>query len=198
MGIKRGNERVEEFEWVTNRDLVDSAHMLMGKIDLDPASSAFANEYVGADKYYGPTNDPLNGEDPWFGNVYLFPPSYSYYFNKQKDKWIKTRGLSPTLTSGTALWWKTLKRNWLEGKVNQAVFFTNYLDIVMYCQDIFDFPVCILKSRPTLIRHYYSDDRIITKATGVSLCIHLQPRDRIRESTENFIDIYGPKGRIIV
>jgi hypothetical protein len=96
------------------------------------------------------------------------------------------------------LWWKTLKRNWLEGKVNQAVFFTNYLDIVMYCQDIFDFPVCILKSRPTLIRHYYSDDRIITKATGVSLCIHLQPRDRIRESTENFIDIYGPKGRIIV
>ena len=43
MGLKRGNLRSEEFEWITNRDLVDSAHLLMGQIDLDPASSAFAN-----------------------------------------------------------------------------------------------------------------------------------------------------------
>jgi len=41
MGLKRGNVRSEEFEWITNRDLVDSAHLLMGQIDLDPASSAF-------------------------------------------------------------------------------------------------------------------------------------------------------------
>ena len=44
MGIRRGNKRVEDFEWITNRDLVDSAHYVMGGIDSDPASSKVANE----------------------------------------------------------------------------------------------------------------------------------------------------------
>ena len=52
MGLRRGNIKSEDFEWISNRDLVDSAHMLMGEIDLDPASSAFANPYVGAKNYY--------------------------------------------------------------------------------------------------------------------------------------------------
>ena len=29
-----GNKQVEAYEWITNRDLVDSAHLLMGGIDL--------------------------------------------------------------------------------------------------------------------------------------------------------------------
>ena len=41
-----GNKQVEAYEWITNRDLVDSAHLLMGGIDLDPASSEMANTYV--------------------------------------------------------------------------------------------------------------------------------------------------------
>ena len=76
MGLKRGNVRSEDFEWISNRDLVDSAHLLMGQIDLDPASSAFANEYVGAKHYFTHKEDGLN-EEKWFGNVYLFPPSQS-------------------------------------------------------------------------------------------------------------------------
>ena len=46
MTLKRGNSRAEDFEHISNRDLIDSAHMLMGSIDLDPASSEFANKYV--------------------------------------------------------------------------------------------------------------------------------------------------------
>ena len=197
MGIKRGNIKTEDFEWVTNRDLIDSAHMLLGEITLDPASSDFANEYVQAKNYYTPVNDPLN-EDEWYGNVYLFPPQFSYYFNKKEDKWLRTRGLSPTLTAGHALWWKTLKRKWLEGKVEQAIFFSNYIDITMYVQDIFDHPVCIMKSRPRLMRHYLATDETMHKTTGCSVIVYLQPRDNVQDATENFIDIYGEKGRILV
>jgi hypothetical protein len=32
-----GNRQVEAYEWISNRDLVDSAHLAMGGIDLDPA-----------------------------------------------------------------------------------------------------------------------------------------------------------------
>jgi hypothetical protein len=41
-----GNNSVEDYEWISSRDMIDSAHLVMGGIDLDPASSAKANEYV--------------------------------------------------------------------------------------------------------------------------------------------------------
>jgi|TARA_R100001530_G_scaffold17170_3_gene14913 hypothetical protein len=197
MGVPRGNYRSEEYEWISNRDLVDSAHLLLGSIDLDPASSKIANEYVGADKYYTPTDDGLNAQE-WHGNVYLFPPSQTYFWHKQSYRWKPTRGLSPTLTSGHAIWWKTLKRKWLEGKVEQAIYYSNFIDMTMYCQDIFDYPVCIMKSRPTLIRHYYADDSFVSKTTGTSIVVYLQPHTRIQEATSEFIDLYSEKGRILV
>ena len=74
MSLRRGNKRVEDFEWITNRDLVDSAQYVLGGIDLDPASSNTANEYVGAKEIYTIKEDGLN-EMEWHGNVYLFSTS---------------------------------------------------------------------------------------------------------------------------
>ena len=128
MGIRRGNKRVEDFEWITNRDLVDSAHYVMGGIDLDPASSKVANEYVGAKEFYTIKDDGLN-EKSWHGNVYLFPPAQSYFWHKKSQRWKTTRGLSPTLISGQAVWWKTLKRKWLTGEIESGIYFTNYMDM---------------------------------------------------------------------
>ena len=76
------NLRNEDQELITNPDLVASAHALLGEIDLDPASSNLANTYVGASHYYTPQDDGLNDAD-WYGKVYVFPPSGSYFFNKQ-------------------------------------------------------------------------------------------------------------------
>jgi hypothetical protein len=196
MGLRRGNVRSEDFEWISNRDLIDSAHLLMGSIDLDPASSTTANKYVGATKYYTPKEDGLN-DMPWHGNVYLFPPSSSYFWDKKNQRWKKTRGLSPTLTSGHALWWRALKKKWLANEVDQAIFFTNFLDMTMYAQDIFDHPVCFMKIRPSLIRHYYTDDKIITHDTSCSMIVYLQPSCNSGEKTQEFINIYSEKGRVI-
>ena len=197
MGLRRGNTRTEDFEWITNRDLVDSAHLILGEIDLDPASSATANEYVGAKNFYTPKEDGLN-ETPWYGKVYLFPPSKSYFWDKKNARWKATRGLSPTLTSGHALWWRTLKKKWLANEIDQAIFFTNFPDMIMYGQDMFDHPVCILKVRPTLIRHYYADNSIKKMNTACSLVVYLQPKENIEEKTEEFIQIYSEKGRVLV
>ena len=198
MTVRRGdNRRVEGYEWISNRDLIDSAHLLMGNIDLDPASSEFANGYVGADKFFTAKDDPIN-EAQWFGKVYCFHPPACLYYNKREARWIPTRGLSPTLTSGSAIWWKTLKQQWLKGNVEQAIYFTNYIDLVMYSQDIFDHPVCILKSRPRLTRHYFGEEETDSRTTGASAVIYLQPKDNIEKATEDFCDIYGEKGRILL
>jgi len=63
-------------EHYTPRRYVDAARNLMGKIDLDPASCAKANEVVGAAAYFTRATNGLIR--PWFGNVWLNPP-YSDY-----------------------------------------------------------------------------------------------------------------------
>lgn len=191
-----GNKKIEDYEWITNNDLIDSAHLVMGGITLDPASSKKANEYVNAKGFYTPKEDGLNEMD-WFGNVYVFPPRHSYFWHKKSQRWKMTRGLSPTLTSSYALWWKTLKRKWLSGEVEQGIYFANAPDMFLYCQDIFDFPVCILKTRPNLYQHFVMTDEIKKRNTCTSFVVYLQPKKNIEEATQNFVEIYSEKGRVI-
>jgi hypothetical protein len=193
----RGNAHTDTFEWVSGADLINSAHMLMGGIDLDPASSAVANSYVNAEHFYTPEDDGLNEQD-WFGNVYVFPPNYTYFWDIKSQRWKRTRGLSHTLISGYALWWRTLKRKWLSGEIRQGLYFGNCPDMIRYAQDIFDFPICFLKNTPMLRRHYFEDGRVEAKNTCSSFIVYLQPSDDLDDYTQNFIDIYSEKGRIIV
>ena len=62
-------------ESYTPAEYIEAARVVLGAIDLDPASSAVAQETVQAAKWYGPDEDGL--EQPWLGRVWLNPP-YAY------------------------------------------------------------------------------------------------------------------------
>ena len=61
-----------ENEWYTPPEYLESARVVMGSIDLDPASSRAANKTVKATKFYSKKDNGLIKD--WRGNVWLNPP----------------------------------------------------------------------------------------------------------------------------
>jgi phage N-6-adenine-methyltransferase len=62
-------------EWFTRQDIVDAARIVLGVIDLDPASCEVANTVVKAERFFTIDDDGLTL--PWHGRVWLNPP-YSH------------------------------------------------------------------------------------------------------------------------
>ncbi|MBU2843552.1 DNA N-6-adenine-methyltransferase [Acidithiobacillus thiooxidans] len=61
-----------ENEWYTPAEFIEAARVAMGSIDLDPASSAIANETVKATTFFTKEDDGLTKE--WHGALWCNPP----------------------------------------------------------------------------------------------------------------------------
>ena len=59
-------------EWYTPKKYIESARLVMGSIDLDPASNDKAQEVVRAKEYFTINDDGLSKQ--WNGNIWMNPP----------------------------------------------------------------------------------------------------------------------------
>lgn len=62
----------DSYEWYTPPEYIETVRQVLGSIDIDPASSAKANEVIQASRFY--TKEEDGRALSWFGNVYLNPP----------------------------------------------------------------------------------------------------------------------------
>ena len=75
-----------ENEWYTPSRFIESARLVMASIDLDPASSAIANQTVKASAFYTKEDDGLS--KAWSGNVWMNPPYAQPLMNQFAAKLI--------------------------------------------------------------------------------------------------------------
>ena len=66
----------------TPPEFIANVRLVMGEIDLDPASDDVAQQWIQASNYYTPAIDGL--AQPWFGRVFLHPPAHG-----KTAKWTK-------------------------------------------------------------------------------------------------------------
>ena len=77
-----------ENEWYTPSELIEAARFAMGGIDLDPASSAIANQTVKATEYFDVQRNGLIQK--WYGRVWMNPPYAAELIGKFADKVVQS------------------------------------------------------------------------------------------------------------
>ena len=99
-------------DWHTPFEYIEAARIVLGGIDLDPASSELANQTVKAAKYFTADDNGLNHE--WHGRIWLNPPYSSGLIEKFVDKLLASTFDAAVVLTDNATetrWFKRLADN---------------------------------------------------------------------------------------
>jgi hypothetical protein len=133
-------------EHPTPPEIVEASRLVLGEIDLDPASSAECNKTVRAHDWIGRPEDGLDFE--WYGRVFLNPPGGAIRKKTDPDfVWRKQYG-SP---SRAVVWWRKLIEEFLAGRTTSAIFIGFSIEILQSAQgskrNPMSFPFCVPADR---------------------------------------------------
>lgn len=112
-----------ESEWYTPPEYIAAANAVMGRIDLDPASSEIANRIVGATQYY--TVDDNGLDKFWAGKVWMNPPYSIELITKFVNKYAE-HVINGDISEGIVLVNNATETKWFAGlvSVSNAIVFT--------------------------------------------------------------------------
>lgn len=117
-------------ERFTPKKYVDSVRLVLGEIDLDPASSFVANQRIKAVRYFSEGDSGLNHH--WHGNVFCNPP-YS-------------RG-------NLLIWSKKIVKEFEEGNLDNGIYLVPFDPSTEWFKVINGFPFCATDHRLNFLEY---------------------------------------------
>jgi hypothetical protein len=123
-GAREALTSSESVDWYTPPEIIVGAHLVLGEIDLDPASCAEANEQVCAKRIYTVQQDGLT--KPWKGRVWLNPP-----YGKNDD-WESNQGI----------WSRRLIEQHEAGIARSALLLVNAATGNAWFEALWAYPIC--------------------------------------------------------
>ena len=158
----------ESDEWYTPEVYIRAVHKLMGSIDLDPASSAVANQVVKASRYYTLAENGL--EQDWTGRVYLNPP-----YERDGGE------------SGKAVWSARLIEQYEAGITTEAVLLINATPERKWFQPLWNYAICFTDHRI----QFYHPDALAPRPTYGNAFVYFGNNEK------NFADIFSAFGTVV-
>lgn len=139
------NQTSGKFEYYTPKRIIEAARLAMGSIDLDPASSKAANEFVNAESFFTLNEDGLSQK--WKGNVWLNHP-----FGRRLNK----------------LWMQKLWNEYSDGNVKQACCITYACTSESWFRLLLEKPQCFLSPRTNYLLPDGTVKKGVTKGSVVT------------------------------
>ena len=161
-------------EWYTKPRYIEAAREVLGEIDLDPASSAVANQIVKAKKYY--TQEENGLLQPWYGRVWLNPP-YGRTINQKARHQSMIR-----------LFTDKLIKSYEQGYITQAIILATTEVNAKWFYPLWNYTVCIPDHRV----HFIVQETLVKYCQMFGTCfVYLGQDDR------KFIEVFSRFGRIV-
>lgn len=113
----RGTQGTGENEWYTPQEHIDRARAVLGGFDVDPASSASAQEAVGAAAFFDAETNGL--EQEWRGRVWLNPPYAQPLISQFMEK-LRSEYEAGRCTSAIALTHNYTDTRWFQDTADMA------------------------------------------------------------------------------
>lgn len=133
------NQTSGEVEYYTPQNIIEAARATLGGIDLDPASSAIANERVRAESFFTKEDDGLS--KMWWGRVWMNHP----FGRIENPQWIGK-----------------IEHEFSEGNIDAACCITFACTSEAWFRPLLHYPQCFLSPRT----NYYLPDGTLKR--GVS------------------------------
>lgn len=121
-GARRAKHSSSKDNHMTPKPFTDAARQVMGGIDVDPATTEFANRAIGAKAIY--TVETSGHNKPWYGSVFLNPPGGAL---RVAERGTKSRAVS---------WWIKLVEERVAMRTKQAIFLAFSLEFLQAVQKI--------------------------------------------------------------
>ncbi len=152
----------KENDWYTPPEYIEASRAVLGDIDLDPATSDFAQQTVKAKRYYTKADNSL--DKPWHGKVWMNPP-YSMPEIKQFAEKIV--------------------QEFQDGRVSEAIVLTNNSSDTNWFHALLGTAgiACFPSSR---VKFYNPDSEVMATRQGQTLFYFGDNRERFSEVFSQF------------